>query len=214
MRLLEENRITLRGQEKLERIAAEQAGVRRWLHMASRDVVAKAPDQAQWICLRVMTGREMAVENFLAGMNIEALVATRKGKEHYRRGRKIPAVDMPVLVGYVPVNCVVSGAAMAGLKAVEHVTGVLGSWEAPFAIRGDFINRYKDKAAAGAYDYERQGMAVRRGQKVRITEGPFATLDGEVVTPSESGIGDVVVEVEMMGRKIPVLMPLAFLGDV
>ncbi|MDQ0456031.1 transcription termination/antitermination NusG family protein [Rhizobium paknamense] len=203
-----------RGQERLARLTAEQQARKRWLSMASREVADQRPDQTQWLCLRVMTGREKAVENLLEAMNIEALVPTRKGKVHYRRGRTIPAADVPVLLGYVPVRCAVTGSAMAGLKTVEHVIGVLGTWEAPLMIEADFINRYREKARFGDFDYERQGMPVRRGQRVRIAEGPFATMSGEVVTECLSGVGDVVVEVEMMGRKIPVLMPIAFLSEL
>ncbi|MUZ65320.1 transcription termination/antitermination protein NusG [Agrobacterium vitis] len=199
---------------KLARIEEVEAARRRWLSLASRVVVADSPNLARWVCLRVMTGHEKAVERKLDGANIEALVPTRKGPELRRRGRIIPAIDLPVLIGYVLIRCVLSDVAMAGLKTVEHVIGVLGGWQTPMPIGDDFVNRYKDKALSGGYDYGRPGIVVRKDQVVKINDGPFAGFSGAVVSCPSGPIGDAVVELDFMGRITPVLVPLAILCEV
>jgi len=202
------------GLVKLQRIADRQAGHKRWLGMAGRRIAAVYPDHARWICLRVMTGREKAVEAALEALDIEAMVPTRKGPEYRRRGRVIPPADIPVLIGYTLVRCVPSATAMAGLNTIEHVIGVLGGWEAPVAINAEFIKRYRQKAADGGYDYDRPGIAVRKGQKVTIAEGPFGGIEGTVLTAPSGTIGDAVVEFSMMGRTVAMVVPLAILESV
>ena len=124
------NEVSQSGLVKLQRIADREAGHKRWLGMAGRRIAAVYPEHARWICLRVMTGREKAVEAALEALDIEAMVPTRKGPEYRRRGRVIPPADIPVLIGYTLVRCVPSATAMAGLNTIEHVIGVLGGWEA------------------------------------------------------------------------------------
>lgn len=199
---------------KLARIADEQAAKLRWLSMASRRIVADYPNHARWICLRVMTGREKAVQKSLEALDIEALVPTRRGKVHHRRGRVIPASDVPVLIGYALVRCVYSTTAMAGLETVEHVIGVLGGWETPVPISEEYVNKYIEKAATGAYDYERPGIIVRSGEKVRVTEGPFGGIAGIVITAPTDGIGDAVIEITLIGKPVPMLVPLANIEKV
>lgn len=194
---------------KLARIADQQAARLRWLSMASRRIVCDYPNHAHWICLRVMTGREMAVEKSLCSIDIEALVPTRMGKVHHRRGRVIPAIEVPVLIGYILVRCVPSATAMAGLQSVEHVIGVLGGWESPMPIDEDFVNKYRKKAQEGAYDYERPGIILRAGEKVRVTEGPFGGTTGSVVSAPGDGIGDAVIEIVLLGKSVPMIAPLA-----
>lgn len=194
---------------KLARIAEEQAAKRRWLSMAGRRIVADYPNHARWICLRVMTGREKAVEKSLEALDIEALVPVRKSKEYRRRGRVILATDIPVLIGYVLVHCVHSSTAMAGLETVEHVIGVLGGWETPMPINEDFVNRYKTKARSGEYDYGRPGIILRAGERVRVMEGPFGGFDAKVVSAPGNGIGDAIIEFVLFGKCTPMLVPLA-----
>lgn len=197
------------GLMRLARIANEQAAHRRWLAMASRRIVAEYPNQARWVCLRVMTGREKVVQKSLEALDIEVLVPMRKGKIHHRRGRVIPAADIPVLIGYALVRCVYSSTAMAGLKTVEHVIGILGGWETPVPISVEYVSKYKEKADAGAYDYERPGVILKRGERVRVTEGPFGGINGCVVTAPGDGVGDAVIEIVLMGKSVPMLVPLA-----
>lgn len=205
------NAVSESGLLKLGRLADTQAGWKRWLLMASRRIVREHPTHTRWICLRVMTGREKAVETALEALDIEALVPTRKGPEYRRRGRVIPPADIPVLIGYTLVRCVPSATAMAGLQTVNYVIGALGGWENPRPIEESFVNKYRAKAASGNYDFDRPGIAVGKGQRVRVAEGPFGGVDGVVVSAPSGNTGNAVIELTMMGKTVPLLVPLAIL---
>lgn len=183
----------------------------RRIAMTSRSA-ARCPvtGDSPWIVLRVASGREIAVKNFLYENGVEVLVPMRQGPELRRRGRVIPPSWMPVMLCYVLVRCLVSDRAMLGLKSVEHVQDVLGGCATPRLISAKEANVFKAKAEEGQYDWERPvGIVVRRGDKVLITGGPFVGLRGIVETPNTKQHGDVVVSVDMLGRTVPTNLPLA-----
>jgi transcriptional antiterminator NusG len=206
-----DKRVTTSAMLKLDRQSQEHSRRLLNLAMASEKYCLLYPNQSGWLCLKTMTGRELAVEKELAEYEIVSLVPTRKGPEYRRRGRLIPARDIPILIGYTLVKCVASASAMQGLATIEHVTGVLGGWEKPMRIGSDFINRFKDKATAGAYDYAVQGPVLKRGEKARVIEGPFASFSGEVISAPSDGIGDAVIELDIFRQKTPICLPVAIL---
>ncbi|WP_203422907.1 transcription termination/antitermination NusG family protein [Sinorhizobium sp. BG8] len=164
-----------------------------------------------WFALRVWSGREEAVEKSLLEAGIEALVPMRKGREYRRRGRVIPAQMIPVMTGYVLVQCLRSEQAFLGLLGVEHVISVIGGCETPLPIHNEEVQRFKTKACEGAYDWEVPAGLFKRGMKVRIGQGPFAGITGEIVSCRDDGRGDAVVEAQMFGAMTPLLVPLAIL---
>lgn len=164
----------------------------------------------RWFAARVMTGREKAVENQLAGLGVEALVPMRKGPDLRRRHRVIPGVMMPVIHGYVLVNMPNSGVLLAGLTAVEYFLSVVGGYDCPMPITPEEVRRFKGLADDGAFDWEKQtGKQFSRGDQVKIWDGPFVGFSGEVVSCRSDGRGDVVVTLDMFGGKVPVTVPLA-----
>ncbi len=171
-------------------------------------------DDSPWLTLVVDTGREIAVKNLLDESDIEALVPMRMGPELRRRGRVLPATLTPVMVGYVLVRCLVRDKALLGLKSFDHVRDVLGGCVTPRLTKPEEVNRFKEKAEAGGYDWGRPTVIFKRGEKVVIAEGPFAGLRSEIVTCRDDGKGDAVVEVEIFGVMRPVLVPLAILEKV
>lgn len=208
---LMDNRLSQAAMLKLDAQSQEMARRKDNLSMASGKYRALYPNQSRWLCLKTMTGREIAVEKDLASHDIASLVPTRKGPELRRRGRVIPARDLPVLIGYILVNCVPSDSAMQGLASIEHVRGVLGGWDKPMRIEADFINRFKDKASNGDYDRDVQGPVLRRGDKASVVGGPFNGFSGEVISAPSDGFGDAVIELDIFRQKTPICLPVAIL---
>lgn len=171
----------------------------------------RAPADSPWMALRVMTGRELAVEKLLRDADIEAAVPMRKGPVYRRRGREIPAKMMPVMTGYVLVRCMVSDHAIVGLRGIEHVIDMLGGSERPHLIPDTEVKRFNDLAAGGALDWEKPTHVFAIGWKVGITDGPFAGFGGSIISCRNDGRGDAVVEINLFGRMTPVLVPLAIL---
>ncbi|QRY68185.1 antitermination protein NusG [Ensifer sp. PDNC004] len=168
--------------------------------------------KAPWFALRVWTGRERTVEKTLEEMGVRSLVPMRKGPDYRRRGRIIEGSMMPVIHGYVLVQILGQPEYLTGLQGVEHAIDVLGGCENPRRLSDKEVNRFNALACGGRYDFERRvEIVLTAGDRVLITDGPFYDMKAIVVTPSSKGYGDVVVSTSMMGREVPVTVPLASL---
>ncbi len=178
------------------------------LALAARIIHGDSP----WFAIRVMTGRESAVQEALEVLGITALVPMRKGPDLRRRHRVIPGSLQPVIYGYVLVQSDPSPEILVAFKGVQDVIDVLGGAEKPMRVTAKEISRFKAMAEAGAYDWERPSdLVLRVGEAVRVKDGPFASFKAVVVTPNAKGKGDVVVMVDILGGSVPVTVPLAIL---
>jgi transcriptional antiterminator NusG len=188
-------------EDRMRRISSE--------HLRAASLPA-SPD-SPWYALSVGSGYERTVENLLKDASVEAIVPLRKGREIRRRGRIIPARMLPVMTSYVLVRCMESNEAWAGLLGVMHVRGILGGYLKPHPITNDTVNRFNRMATTGKCDWERPVTVFRQGQRVAVTEGPFASFEGKVISCRNDGRGDAVVEMAMFGSVTPALIPLAIL---
>lgn len=179
-----------------------------------RAATRRAESDSRWFVLRVAYGRETTVEKSLVSIGVEAMVPMRKGPEYRRRGRIIPPSYLPVMTGYVLVRCRHSHEAMLGLKAVEHVVDVLGTCERPHMIPNDEAVGFMERALAGDFDWDKPAGFFKAAMKVRFKTGPFERMRGVIISCRDDGMGDAVVEVDMFGSKLPILVPLAFLEKV
>jgi transcriptional antiterminator NusG len=178
------------------------------LERASRIIHPDSP----WFALRVMTGKEVTVQEGLEVLGITSLVPMRKGPDLRRRHRVIPGSLQPVIYGYVLVQSDPAPEILVAFKGLDEVLGVLGGAEKPMRVTVKEISRFKAMAEAGAYDWEKPcGLVVRAGDRVRTTDGPFSGFVASVVTPNGKGRGDVVISVDIFGRETPVTVPLAIL---
>jgi len=178
------------------------------LERASRIIHADSP----WFALRVMTGKEVAVQEALEVLGITSLVPMRKGPDLRRRHRVIPGSLQPVIYGYVLVQSDPAPDVLVSFKGLNDVIGVLGGAEKPMRVTASEIKRFKAMADAGLYDWEKPcGLIVAAGDRVRTTDGPFSGFIATVVTPNGKGKGDVVISVDIFGRETPVTVPLAIL---
>lgn len=212
-------RVSAKGIEQLNRIAEGEVIRESEILAASRSradsaLMAESGIKPAWICLQVSLGKEEGVEKLLREAGVEAIVPLRKGPVQRRRHKEIPAKDIPVIHGYVPVWCVPDNQAMRGLLGFEHVIGVIGGWENPYRVPQQEISAFKVKAQRGAYDYGRPAGLFRKDMMVDVTEGPFASFRGPIVSCRSDGTGDAVVELVLFGRAVPALIPLAMLAIV
>jgi transcriptional antiterminator NusG len=183
------------------------------LSMASRANVARITSsehvKSHWYCLRVMTGREFAVEKLLDAADVESLVVRSNAYKTVKRGRVRMVPERPVIAGYVLVHCVASAAAMAGLLSVKDVIEVVGGAETPYRADADSIARFKAMAAQGKYDHKvKTKIDFLPEEIVRVCDGPFASFNGFVVSVDFDACR-VTVEVDIFGRKTPVELDLA-----
>jgi transcription termination/antitermination protein NusG len=180
------------------------------LHFAA----IKAHIDSPWFAVRVMTGRERSVVRALDDANVEATVPMRMGPEYRRRGRVIPPSQIPVMTSYVLVRFVASDEAFLAMKGIEHVIDVLGGCASPRHISNEEVKRFRALAEGGSLDWERQTTKFRRGESVRVSDGPFAKLCGTIISCRDDGKGDAVVEMSLFSGTVPAVMPLAILQKV
>lgn len=165
-----------------------------------------------WFAVRVWTGREMAVENALISIGIETCLPMRMGPELRRRGRVLPPSAMPAIHGYVLVRMAPDGALLAALQAVEFFIDVVGGFEKPISVSDEEVRRFKALADAGLYDWKNEShVRWRIGDKACIAHGIFYGAACEIVSCRDDGCGDAVVLVGLLGKTVPMTVPLAIL---
>lgn len=205
--------VSLRGLMKLDKIAQEAARVAHERESASKQRALTVSDSA-WVIARVEYGREKAVENAMIEAGIEACVIMRMGPERKRHRRRMPATKTPVFNGILFVFCVPDNHALRGILSFDHVKSIVMGGDHAVKISNETINEFKELAEAGAYDHGRRSDAIKKGDKVRITSGPFVGFEVEVDAFGEAGHGDAVVTIVIFGKPTVFNMPLAMLEKV
>lgn len=203
--------VSLKGMMKLERVVSDASRRSQCIEAATKRITETCPVDSAWLALQVSPGREHAVEIDLESNEIEAAVPVCMGPQRRRHHKVLPPSPKPVFIGYTFVRCIPSGYALQALMGFEHVLGVVGGWAAPHRLTCEAINYFKEMAASGAYDWEVKRDALPKGCKVLVKEGPFASFEGIVVAFGGAGKGTPVIELDIFGRKTPILIPLAML---
>ncbi len=184
------------------------------LSMASKRITEDYPDLAAWFCLRVMTGREFAVEKALIEEGVEAIVPATMASRVVRRGRVREVAPRPVMPCYVLVRCVPSAGAFVGLRRFDKVLDIVGGAERPYRIPDKFVNRFIALAKEGAYEHrEPAAITFMVNEVVRICDGPFASFPATVVS-IDIERSRVNVEASIFGRSTPIDLDIAQIEKV
>ena len=130
----------------------------------------------------------------------EILVPTEDVVE-VRRGRKINA-ERKFFPGYVLVKMDLSDEAYHLIKNTPKVTGFLGGQNKPVPVSEREVQRIVGAIEEGV---ERPKPTIRfdLGEKVKVTDGPFASFDGVVESVDEDR-ARLRVSVSIFGRATPV----------
>jgi len=205
--------VSPKGFAKLDRIAQEAARVAHERESASK-ARANGVSDSGWVIAQVEYGRENTVENAMIDAGIEACVIMRQGPERKRRYKILPSKPTPVFNGIVFVFCVADAHALRGILTFDHVKNIIMSGEAAVKIDPETISHFKELADQGAYDYNRRSDAIKKGDKVKITSGPFVGYEVSVDAFGEGGQGDAVVTIVIFGKPTVFNMPLVMLEKV
>ena len=130
----------------------------------------------------------------------EILVPTEDVVE-VRRGRKINS-ERKFFPGYVLVKMELSDEAYHLIKNTPKVTGFLGGQNKPAPVSEREVQRIVGAIEEGV---ERPKPTIRfdLGEKVKVTDGPFASFDGVVESVDEDR-ARLRVSVSIFGRATPV----------
>ncbi len=144
--------------------------------------------------------REQAKQYGLEDHVSEVLVPTEPVVE-VRRGRRIET-NRKYFPGYVLVKADLSDQMFHLIKNTPKVTGFLGSASKPIPVSEREVARIIGAIEEGV---ERPKPTIRfdLGEKVRVTDGPFASFDGVVESVDEER-ARLRVSVSIFGRATPV----------
>lgn len=116
-----------------------------------------------------------------------------------KNGKRV-TVEEKIYPGYVLVQMVVTDASWYVVRNTPNVTGFIGLGTTPTPVDAEEIMSIKKKMGQDEPKYR---IDVKKGESIKIVDGPFKNFDGEVQEIDESK-GKVKVLVMVFGRETPV----------
>ena len=147
------------------------------------------------------TIRDQARAQGLEDQISEILVPTEDVVE-IRRGRKVTS-ERKFFPGYVLVKMNLTDHVFTLIKNTPKVTGFLGSANKPVPVSEREIQRIIGTVEEGGPERAKPTIRFDIGEKVRVTDGPFASFDGVVESVDEDR-ARLRVSVSIFGRATPV----------
>ena len=144
--------------------------------------------------------REQAKAQGLEDCFSDILVPTEDVVE-IRRGRKINS-ERKFFPGYVLVKMDMTDQAYHLVKNTPKVTGFLGSGLKPMPVSEKEVARIIGAIEEGV-EHIKPTIMFEIGEKVKVTDGPFASFDGSVESVDEDR-SRLRVSVSIFGRATPV----------
>jgi len=170
----------------------------------------------RWAIVKVAPNRENDVDKSLSMALIEHWLPLRKADENAggrRRGGAGKPVWMLAWPRYIFVKIPNTAEAWAGIASIKHTVSVLGADESPFFIDDAMMLKIKAELATLKEVRGSAGVIFAKGEKVLVTDGPFASFPGQITDIGEgSHEGRARVEVMIFGRMVPVELDLAQLS--
>lgn len=116
-----------------------------------------------------------------------------------KNGKRV-TVEEKIYPGYVLVQMVVTDASWYVVRNTPNVTGFIGLGTTPTPVDANEILSIKKKMGQNEPKYR---IDVKKGENIKIVDGPFKDFDGEVKEIDEAK-GKVKVLVLVFGRETPV----------
>jgi transcriptional antiterminator NusG len=162
-----------------------------------------------WYVINTYSGHENKVK-----ANLEHRIVSMNQAPRFRRvvvpteqvietkdGQKVQT-EKRVLPGYVLVNMNMSDEAWSVVKNTPGVTGFVGAGNKPVPLSQGEVDRILHTGAA-ASERPRTQVQFSLGESVKVTSGPLADFDGEIVdvNPDQQKLK---VLVDIFERQVPV----------
>jgi transcriptional antiterminator NusG len=164
-------------------------------------------NQKQWFVVHTYSGYEERVkknlEQRIKSMDTEGeisqIVIPTEEEIEVRNGQR-RTVNKKILPGYVLVQMKMSDQSWGMVRNTPGVTGFVGSGNKPVPLQEEEVNRVLRQMEAEAPKVK---VGFRKGQSVRVTDGPFIDFMG-VVDDISMEKGKVKVLLSLFGRETPV----------
>ena len=166
-----------------------------------------AGNDKKWFVIHTYSGHEERVKKNLeqrirfmeSGDEISQVVIPTEDEIEVRGGRR-RTVTKKILPGYVLVQMKMDENTWGIVRNTPGVTGFVGSGNTPTPLAegeiGDILSQMSSEAP-------RVKVGFRKGQSVRVTDGPFIDFVG-IVDEINMGKGKVKVLLSLFGQETPV----------
>ena len=167
----------------------------------------KLPKERRWYVIHTYSGYEDAVAKNLK-QRIESLgmedkifnVLVPKEKKIKIKNGKRRIVEEKIYPGYILVEMIVTDDSWYVVRNTPRVTGFIGAGTTPIPVKLEEIQNLKKRIGVKEPKYK---IEFKKGDLVKITDGPFKGLDGKVAE-IDTERGKIKVFVNMFGRDTPV----------
>ena len=164
-------------------------------------------NQKHWFVIHTYSGYEERVKKNLeqrikfmdAGDDILQVIIPTEEEIEVRSGQR-RSVTKKILPGYVLVQMKMSDQSWNIVRNTPGVTGFVGSGSKPVPLREEEVSQILKQMAAEA---PRVKVGFRKGQSIRVTDGPFIDFVG-VVDDISVEKGKVKVLLSLFGRETSV----------
>ncbi len=166
-----------------------------------------AENGINWFVIHTYSGYEERVKKNLeqrikfmdSGSEILQVVIPTEDEIEVKDGQRRTVVKK-ILPGYVLVQMRMTDQSWSVVRNTPGVTGFVGSGSKPTPLQEEEVSRILKQMEAEAPKVK---VGFRRGQSVRVTDGPFIDFVG-VVDEINTGKGKVKVLLSLFGQETPV----------
>ena len=166
-----------------------------------------ADNDKKWYVIHTYSGHEERVKKNLeqrikfmdTGTDIAQVVIPTEEEIEVKAGRR-RTVTRKILPGYVLVNMKMDEETWNVVRNTPGVTGFVGSGTAPTPLAEKEVSEILKQMSAEAPKVK---VGFRKGQSVRVTDGPFIDFVG-VVDEINTEKGKVKVLLSLFGQETPV----------
>ncbi len=164
-------------------------------------------NQKQWFVVHTYSGYEDRVKKNLeqrikfmdAESEIAQIVIPTEEEIEVKSGQR-RTVTKKTLPGYVLIQMKMSDQSWNVVRNTPGVTGFVGSGNKPVPLREEEVSQIFKRMTAEAPKVK---VGFRKGQSVRVSDGPFIDFVG-IVDDISLGKGKVKVLLSLFGRETPV----------
>jgi len=164
-------------------------------------------NQKRWFAVHTYSGYEERVKKNLeqriklmdSGDDVFQVIIPTEEEIEVRDGQR-RNVTKKILPGYVLVQMRMNDQSWSVVRNTPGVTGFVGSGNKPVPLQEEEVSQILKQMAAEA---PRVKVGFRKGQSIRVTDGPFIDFVG-VVDDINAEKGKVKVLLSLFGRETPV----------
>ncbi len=148
---------------------------------------------------RVKKNLEQRVKSLDSGNEIQQVVIPTEDEIEVKNGQR-RTVTKKILPGYVLVQMKMTDVSWGVVRNTPGVTGFVGSGSKPTPLEEDEVSKILRQMEE---ETPKVKVGFRRGQSVRVTDGPFIDFVG-IVDDINTGKGKVRVLLSLFGQETPV----------